>query len=111
LVRVVRGEVLDVAVDIDPASVTYGQYESVILSEDNHRQFWVPPGYAHGFVVLSEVADFEYKCTDYYDPSDEGSVAWSDPAIGIDWIIQAPKLSDKDANAPTLAELRKAAEE
>ena len=105
LVRVVRGEVLDVAVDINPESPTFGQHEAVILSEDNHRQFWVPPGYAHGFVVLSDVADFEYKCTDYYDPSDEGCVAWNDPAINIDWKIDNPKLSDKDALAPTLAEL------
>lgn len=105
LVRVVRGEVLDVAVDIDPESPTFGQYEAVILNEDNYRQFWVPPGYAHGFVVLSEIADFEYKCTEYYDPSDEGSVAWDDPEIGIDWKIDNPKLSDKDAVAPTLSAL------
>jgi dTDP-4-dehydrorhamnose 3,5-epimerase len=105
LVRVVRGEVLDVAVDINPESPTFGHHEAVILSEDNHRQFWVPPGYAHGFVVLSDVADFEYKCTDYYDPSDEGCVAWNDPAINIDWKIDSPKLSDKDVLAPTLAEL------
>jgi dTDP-4-dehydrorhamnose 3,5-epimerase len=105
LVRVVRGEVLDVAVDINPESPTFGQHEAAILSEDNHRQFWVPPGYAHGFVVLSDVADFEYKCTDYYDPTDEGCVAWNDPAINIDWKIDSPKLSDKDALAPTLAKL------
>ena len=106
LVRVVRGEVLDVAADIDPNSPTYGQYEAVILSEDNHRQFWVPPGYAHGFVVLSDVADFEYKCTDYYDPSDEGGVIWNDPELGIDWKIDQPKLSEKDLALPTLAQLR-----
>ena len=106
LVRVVRGEVLDVAVDVNPDSPTYGQYESVVLSEENHRQFWVPPGYAHGFVVLSDVADFEYKCTDYYDPSDEGSVAWNDPEINIDWMTDKPLLSEKDDNAPTLAKLR-----
>lgn len=106
LVRVVRGEVLDVAVDIDPQSKTYGNYESVVLSESNHRQFWVPPGYAHGFVVLSESADFEYKCTDYYDPSDEAGVLWSDPAIGIDWKIEAPVLSEKDECLPTLAQLK-----
>lgn len=110
LVRVVRGEVLDVAVDIDPTSPTYGQYEAVLLSEDNHRQFWVPPGYAHGFVVLTDVADFEYKCTDYYDPSDEGGVLWNDPEIGIDWHIQNPKLSEKDSVLPTLAQLREAAQ-
>lgn len=106
LVRVVRGEVLDVAVDVNPASATFGQHEAVILSEDNHRQFWVPPGYAHGFVVLSDVADFEYKCTDYYDPSDEGGVIWNDPEIGIDWKIANPKLSDKDKLLPSLAQLR-----
>jgi len=108
LVRVVRGEVLDVAVDINPTSPTYGQHEAVILSEENQRQFWVPPGYAHGFVVLSDVADFEYKCTEYYDPSDEGCVAWNDPEINIDWKTEAPKLSEKDAAAPTLAALREA---
>ncbi|MBR9910096.1 MAG: dTDP-4-dehydrorhamnose 3,5-epimerase [Gammaproteobacteria bacterium] len=107
LVRVVRGEVLDVAVDINPDSPTYGQHEAVILSEDNYRQFWVPPGYAHGFVVLSEVADFEYKCTDYYDPSDEGGVIWNDPDIGIDWKIDQPQLSAKDSVLPTLAQLHK----
>jgi dTDP-4-dehydrorhamnose 3,5-epimerase len=78
LVRVVRGEVFDVAVDIRKTSPTYGQWAGVLLSEDNKRQFWVPPGLAHGFVVLSEIADFEYKCTDYYDPSDEGSLVWND---------------------------------
>lgn len=106
LVRVVRGEVLDVAVDIDPNSITYGQYEAVILSEDNHRQFWMPPGYAHGFVVLSDIADFEYKCTDYYDPTDEGGLIWNDPEVGIDWKIENPKLSEKDTVLPTLKELR-----
>ncbi|WP_317933060.1 dTDP-4-dehydrorhamnose 3,5-epimerase [Halioxenophilus sp. WMMB6] len=105
LVRVVRGEVYDVAVDINPNSPTYGQYEGVILSETNKRQFWVPPGYAHGFLVLSEVADFEYKCTDYYDPSDEGGIIWNDPMVNIDWPLTDPKLSAKDAVLPTLAEL------
>lgn len=104
LVRVVRGEVYDVAVDINPDSATFGQYEGVILNEENKRQFWVPPGYAHGFVVMSETADFEYKCTDYYDPSDEGSIIWNDPQVGIDWPIDAPQLSTKDVNAPTLAQ-------
>jgi dTDP-4-dehydrorhamnose 3,5-epimerase len=106
LVRVVSGEVFDVAVDINPDSPTYGQYESVVLSDTNKRQFWVPPGYAHGFLVLSETADFEYKCTDYYDPSDEGSLIWNDVDVGIDWPIDAPKLSDKDAVALTLKQLR-----
>ncbi len=104
LVHVVTGEVYDVAVDINPESATFGQYEGVVLSEQNKRQIWIPPGYAHGFVVLSEIADFEYKCTDYYDPSDEGSVIWNDPEIGIDWPISKPTLSHKDAEAPTLSE-------
>ena len=107
LVRVVRGEVYDVAVDIRSGSATYGQWEAVILSEGNKTQFWVPPGFAHGFVVLSETADFEYKCTDYYDPSDEGSLLWSDPDLNIPWPIDNPKLSEKDANAPLLADLKK----
>ena len=109
LVRVVSGEVLDVALDINPTSQTYGQYESVILSGDNHRQFWVPPGYAHGFVVLSDSADFEYKCTDFYDPADEGGVLWNDPALAINWQFESPELSDKDLILPTLAELNAAA--
>lgn len=105
LVRVVRGEVFDVAVDIRPQSPTFGQWEAVILSEENKRQFWVPPGFAHGFQVLSDFADFEYKCTDYYAPEDEASLAWNDPELGIDWPIQQPLLSAKDAKAFTLAEL------
>lgn len=96
LVRVVHGEVFDVAVDIRPGSPTFGQWEGVILSDANKRQYWLPPGLAHGFVVLSESADFEYKCTDYYDPSDEGCLLWNDPAVGIDWPISAPLLSAKD---------------
>ena len=107
LVRVVRGEVYDVAVDIRQGSLTYGQWEAVILSEENKTQFWVPPGFAHGFVVLSETADFEYKCTDYYDPSDEGSLLWNDPDLKIPWPIDNPKLSEKDSNAPLLADLKK----
>ena len=107
LVRVVRGEVYDVAVDIRQGSPTYGQWEAVILSEENKTQFWVPPGFAHGFVVLSETADFEYKCTDYYEPSDEGSLLWNDPNLNIPWPIDNPVLSEKDANAPLLADLKK----
>lgn len=98
LVRVVRGEVFDVAVDIRKGSPTYGQWAGVYLSEENKKQFWVPPGLAHGFVVLSDVADFEYKCTDYYDPSDEGCLIWNDPTIGIQWPEGIePILSAKDA--------------
>jgi dTDP-4-dehydrorhamnose 3,5-epimerase len=107
LVRVVRGEVYDVVVDIRQGSPTYGQWEAVILSEENKTQFWVPPGFAHGFLVLSETADFEYKCTDYYDPSDEGSLLWNDPDLNIPWPIDNPKLSEKDANALLLADLKK----
>ncbi|CAA0116296.1 dTDP-4-dehydrorhamnose 3,5-epimerase [Zhongshania aliphaticivorans] len=105
LVRVVSGEVYDVAVDIRQDSPSFGQWEGVLLSEENKRQFWVPPGFAHGFVVLSDTADFEYKCTDYYDPADEGSLIWNDPALAITWPLAAPTLSDKDSKAPTFAEL------
>ena len=106
LVRVVKGEVFDVAVDIREGSSTFGEWEGVILSEENKRQFWVPPGFAHGFVVLSDVADFEYKCTDYYDPTDEGSILWSDPGLGITWPLSDPILSQKDISAPLLADLQ-----
>ena len=105
LVRCARGEVFDVAVDIDPASPTFGQWVGETLSDENHRQLWSPPGYAHGFLVLSELADFEYKCTDYYDPDNEIGVAWNDPDIGIDWPLAAPLLSAKDAALPSLASL------
>jgi len=105
LVSCPKGAVFDVAVDIDPESRTYGQYVGVELTEENHKQLWVPPGYAHGFCVLSETADFQYKCTDYYDPSDEGGVIWNDPDVAIEWPITNPSLSSKDALLPTLAEL------
>jgi dTDP-4-dehydrorhamnose 3,5-epimerase len=105
LVRVVKGEVYDVAADIRQGSPTFGQWEGIILSEENKTQLWVPPGFAHGFVVLSDTADFEYKCTDYYDPSDEGSILWNDPELNIPWPIDNPKLSEKDANAKKLADL------
>ncbi|WP_067584343.1 dTDP-4-dehydrorhamnose 3,5-epimerase [Endozoicomonas ascidiicola] len=104
LVRVVRGEVFDVAVDIRPGSATFGQWAGVILSEENKRQFWVPPGFAHGFVVTSESADFEYKCTDYYDPTDEGAIRWDDPDLAIEWPVENPALSGKDADAPLFNE-------
>ena len=105
LVRVVRGEVLDVAVDIRRGSPTFGNVVAEILSEDNKRQLWIPPGLAHGFVVLSDTADFEYTCTDYYDPSDEGSLIWNDPDLNIDWRVTDPILSAKDAQGLRLAEL------
>jgi dTDP-4-dehydrorhamnose 3,5-epimerase len=105
LVRVVRGEVYDVALDIRKGSATFGEWEGVILSEDNKKQFWVPPGFAHGFEVLSATADFEYKCTDYYDPSDEGCILWSDPDLNIPWPIASPVLSTKDESAKRLVDL------
>ena len=99
LVRCVRGEVFDVAVDIRKDSPTYGQWAGVILSEENKTQFWIPPGLAHGFVVLSDIADFEYKCTDYYTPGFEGCLAWNDPDIDIEWPMNfEPLLSEKDKN-------------
>jgi dTDP-4-dehydrorhamnose 3,5-epimerase len=106
LVRVVRGKVYDVAVDLRKASPTFGMWESVILSEENKTQFWIPPGFAHGFMVLSETADFEYKCTDYYDPQDEYSLLWNDSALSIPWPSKYPRLSDKDAGACKLSDLK-----
>ena len=106
LVRVARGEVFDVAVDINPASGTFGRWVGVVLSEENHRQLWIPPGYAHGFVVLSEIADFEYKCTDYYNVSAETGVIWNDPDVGIEWPLTDVQLSKKDEGLPTLAQIR-----
>ena len=107
LVRVVRGEVYDVALDIRKGSPTFGQWEGVILSEENKRQFWLPPGFAHGFLVLSDTADFEYKCTDYYDPSDEGCVLWNDHDLDIPWPLADPILSSKDASADRLVDLKR----
>ena len=105
LVRVVRGEVFDIAVDLRKESTTFGRWEAVILSEENKKQLWIPEGFAHGFLVLSEMADFEYKCTDYYDPSDEGSILWSDPDLDIPWPIEKPVLSTKDQSAKRLVDL------
>ena len=100
LVRVVAGEVFDVAVDIRKDSPTYGQWVGEILSASNQRQLWVPPGLAHGFVVLSDYAEFLYKTTDYYSPAHERCIAWNDPTVGIQWpaMSGAPKLSAKDAS-------------
>ena len=105
LVRVVRGEVFDVAVDIRKNSTSFGKYESVILSEENKKQFWIPPGFAHGFLVLSDIADFEYKCTEYYDPEDECSIAWNDPDIDINWPKLDIVISEKDKKAIKLSSL------
>lgn len=105
LVRVVSGEVFDVAVDLRRSSPTFGQWVGEVLSADNKHQLWVPPGFGHGFLVLSETAEFEYKCTDFYAPQHERSIRWDDPDIGIDWPLPAgaePVLSAKDAAAPFL---------
>jgi dTDP-4-dehydrorhamnose 3,5-epimerase len=105
LVRVVRGAVFDVAVDLRRSSPTFGRWVGVELGEENHRQMWVPPGFAHGFLVLSESADFLYKTTDYYAPRHERCVAWNDPAIAIAWPPGiAPKLSQKDTRGLPLAQ-------
>lgn len=106
LIRVVRGAVLDVAVDIRIGSPTFGQWMSVELSEENKKQVWVPPGFAHGFMALSDITELEYKCTAYYDPKDEGSILWSDPDLNIPWPIAKPILSSKDADAPLLKDLQ-----
>ena len=105
LVRVVRGAVIDVAVDIRKSSPTFGQWVAEELNEDNHRQLWVPPGFAHGFVVLSEMAEFLYKTTDYYAPSFERCIAWDDPTLAIDWKLagRQPLLSAKDAAGVSLS--------
>lgn len=106
LVRVVRGKVLDVAVDIRTGSSTFGKHVAVELSDENHRQLFIPKGFAHGFAVLSDEAVFQYKCDDFYFPEYEGAIAWDDPEIGIDWKIPADKvlLSAKDKNHPMLKE-------
>ncbi|WP_423378455.1 dTDP-4-dehydrorhamnose 3,5-epimerase [Burkholderia sp. LMG 32019] len=105
LVRVVEGEVFDVAVDIRKGSPNFGKWVGVVLSNDNHRQLWVPPGFAHGFVVLSEAAQFLYKTTDYWFPEFERSIVWNDPEIGIEWPIDfEPILAAKDAAGKRLSE-------
>ncbi len=105
LVRCSYGTVFDVAVDINPDSKTYGQYFGVELSDSNHLQLWIPPGYAHGFCVVSEIADFHYKCTDFYNPNDEGGLLWKDPTVNIDWPINNPIVSKKDNSNKLLREL------
>lgn len=105
LVRVIQGEILDVAVDVRRGSPNFGRWVSVDLSADNFRQLWVPPGFAHGFVVVSASADVEYKCTDFYDPADEIGIAWNEPDLGIQWGIDQPLLSDRDRRHPPLASL------
>lgn len=106
LVRVVAGEVIDVAVDIRKSSPTFGQWVSARLSASDHHQFWIPPGFAHGFVVLSDYAEFLYKTTDYYNPAAERSIAWDDPDLAIDWQLGGltPQLSAKDQQGKRLSE-------
>ena len=108
LVSVIRGEVFDVAVDIRRGSDTFGQWTGHLLSEDNHAQLWIPAGFAHGFCVLSDEADFLYKCTDHYAPNCDHGILWNDPEIGIEWPIEAPLLSDKDARQPRLKDVPEA---
>lgn len=107
LLSVMKGAVLDVAVDIDPSSETFGQHVAVELSEENHRQFWIPPGFAHGFFVLSDSADVFYKCTDYYRPEDEGGLAWDCPIVNIAWPTRQPLLSEKDKHFQGLEQFLK----
>ena len=106
LVSVMRGRVLDVAVDVRIGSPNFGRHVAVELSEENHRQLWIPRGFAHGFVVLSETADVFYKCDELYSPKDEIVVRWDDPAIGINWGVTNPSLSARDAAAPRLADVK-----
>lgn len=106
LVRVLFGEIFDAVVDIRPDAATFGQWVGVTLSSENFRQLYAPPGFAHGFCVTSEVAEVEYKCTDFYDPRAERGLIWNDPEVGITWPVVEPILSPRDQQHPTLAELR-----
>lgn len=106
LVQVIRGTVFDVAVDVRRGSPTFGQHVAVELSDANARQLWVPPGFAHGFCVVSDEADFVYKCTDLYAPEADAGVLWNDPELHIDWPITSPLLSKKDAALPRLADAK-----
>jgi dTDP-4-dehydrorhamnose 3,5-epimerase len=106
LVRVLQGEIWDVAVDVRPGSPQFGRWFGATLNSVNHLQIWVPAGFLHGFCVLSETAEVEYKCTDLYDPGGELGVAWNDPDIGIEWPMKQPVLSGKDAAAPRLKDVR-----
>lgn len=106
LISVSRGSVFDVTVDINPQSATFGEYVALELNDENHLQMWIPAGYAHGFCVLSDVADLHYKCTDFYDPEDEGGLIWNDPDVNIAWPSDSPLLSLKDQQLPRLRELK-----
>jgi dTDP-4-dehydrorhamnose 3,5-epimerase len=105
LLRCARGAILDVAVDLRRGSPTYGEWEGHVLDDERHRQLFVPVGFAHGFVVLSDVADVNYLVSSYYDPATEAGIAWDDPDIGIDWGVEHPLLSERDRTAPRLAEV------
>lgn len=110
LVRVINGEVFDVAVDLREGSATYGQWYGVVLSAENKKQFFIPKNFAHGFLVLSDYAEFAYKCTDFYHPNDEGGLIWNDPDIGVEWPISQDMeliLSDKDRKWPQFKEYKK----
>lgn len=105
LCRVVRGEVLDVAVDIRRGSPTFGKWTSIVLSSENQHQIYIPRGFAHGFSVLSDEAEFLYKCSDFYDPAAEYGIHWQDPQLGIDWRTTNPIVSEKDSHYPRLSEI------
>ncbi len=105
IVKASRGEILDVVVDLRKGSPTYGAWESFKLSEQNKLQVWIPPGFAHGFLVMSDSADFEYKCTEYYHPEDELCLMWNDPEVAIDWTINDPILTEKDKKGLSLKDL------
>jgi dTDP-4-dehydrorhamnose 3,5-epimerase len=104
LVRCARGAVFDVVVDLRKSSPTFGKHFAIELSDENHLQLWIPPGLAHGFCVLSEVADFVYRCGSYYDPEKERGIAWDSPELGIPWPTRTPILSERDRNHPTFSE-------
>jgi dTDP-4-dehydrorhamnose 3,5-epimerase len=105
LIRCVRGEIVDVAVDLRRGSPTYGQWEAHVLDDVNHRQLFVPVGFGHGFAVLSDVADVAYQVSSYYDPATEAGIAWDDPEVGVDWQVSEPLLSERDKQAPRLADV------
>lgn len=106
LISVSRGSVFDVTVDINPQSPTFGEHVALELNDDNHLQIWIPAGYAHGFCVLSVLADLHYKCTDFYDPTDETGIIWNDPDVNIAWPLHTPLLSAKDQRLPRLRDLK-----
>jgi dTDP-4-dehydrorhamnose 3,5-epimerase len=105
IVRCARGRIFDVAVDLRRDSTTYGRWEGQLLDDESHRQLYVPIGFAHGFVVLSEVADVAYLCSSVYDPATEAGIAWNDPTVGVEWPVPDPLVSERDRGAPTLAEI------